>query len=288
MNIYFQWAGFSIPVHWGYLFIVIASWAMNKIGPKWTCLAYVVPGIYLIEQLLFISGIWVEGVKYRYMELVVLIGCLHFIEGILTFCCGSYRQQAIITYRGEKIAGGYRSCGKWIIPLVFFTFKGIYFPILAGVIYNNETFTHSVGDKAQKMGLAITSYGIGVIILAQVYQSEIMSLPILLGLVLLGHELLFAYDDFLERGKVLFTYPEKGIRLMGFAKLMNIPEPFDGGDIILDINHKSINSEEEYIEGIKDKRVLLLHILKITGEEKYMLISKKQLEELQPIFLPPQ
>jgi len=250
-------------------------------------MAYVVPCLYFLDQLLILVQIKEQTFQLAYFQLISLIGILHFVEGVLIFFFGSLRQQALITYREDKIAGGYQAYARWIIPLLFFTIKGYYVPLLAGIVYNNETFTHSVGSKAEKMGVGITVYGAVILILSQFYRKEQLSMLILMFIVPVLHELLFVWDTKLEEEDAIYFYPSKGIRLMGFAKAINMPSPFEGGDIILSINRHPIMSEEDYVK-LSEQRFLLIHIQRLNGEEKYILMESNAFKALQPIFLPPE
>lgn len=287
MNLYILWGGVCVPVHPHYLLIVIVSLVLGMYQKKLTCMAYVIPCIYFFDQLLILLHIKEQPFQIAYIQLIILTGILHFAEGILTFFFGSMRQQAIITYRQDKIAGGYQAYGRWMIPLLFFTIKGYYVPLIAGIVYNNETFTHSVGAKAEKMGSGITIYGALLLIMSQLCIRQKFALSLLMLIVSLLHEMLFIWDAKLEKQRSIYTYPAQGLRLMGFAKAMNIPKPFEGGDIILSINRQPIGCEEEYMK-FSEARFLLLHIKRVNGEEKYILMESKVFKQLQPVFLPPE
>lgn len=287
MNAYVVWAGLCVPVHIDYMLIVIISLIMERYQSKYTCMAYVVPCIYFLDQLLILLQIKEQSFQLAYVQLISMIGILHFFEGVLAFFFGSIRQQVLVTYREDKIAGGYHTYGRWMIPLLFFTIKGYYVPLLAGIVYNNETFTHSAGSKAEKMGGAITIFGAIVLVLSQISKKGQLSLTLLILIVPILHEVLFIWDWLLEEQEVIYTFPTRGIRLMGFAKAINIPSPFEGGDIILSINRHPIKSEEDYMEAVKAK-FLLMHIERISGEKRYILMESKAFTGLQPVFLPPE
>lgn len=269
-----------------YLLIVVFSWGISKVSTKFSCLSYIIPLIYFMEQgLRRVAPIPCFQIAYK--ELILLIGVLHFTEGILTFFFGKDRSEVVITYEGSNIAGGYQSYGKWIVPLLLFSVQGIYIPILAGIIYLNRTFTQIVEEKVEKMGIAIALYGLVIFILDELVRQDKFSLMKMMILMPCMHELLFVWDKILESGKAIYTYPSKGLRLMAFAASQIMPRPFERGDIILEVNGQSITCEEVFYK-MRHEKYLMLHIMKLTGEELIVVIEGKQMEALQPVFLPPE
>lgn len=268
-----------------YLLILIFSWIFHWINARFTCLSYVLPAIYGIEQLLSYGGLGEHPFQFAYGPLMLVIGMLHLSEGILAFCCGKIRSQAVISYNEDKIIGGYEAYGRWVVPLLLFTIKGIYIPILAAIIYFNETFTRSVEEKAEHMGLAIAFYGLGILILERCVRRGQLSLTAAMIIMPILHEMLLGWDRIMEIGENLYTYPDRGIRLMLFAKAINMPKPFDRGDVFLEVNGEPLKNEEDYYALKKDK-YLFIHLKKVEGEEMYLLIKRDDLTALEPVFLP--
>lgn len=285
INNYLFWADMTIPISWGYVLIIIFSLLFARINSKLSCLSYVLPAIYLAEKLVsYFEG--KEGFfQIAFLQMMMLIGILHFTEGLLVFWFGHKRSEAVITYKGNEITGGYQAYGKWIVPLFLFSVGGFYVPIFAGIFYFNETFTRQVEEKSERTGLAIALYGICIFLLTQAVKREVLTLTGAMLIMPLLHEVLFLWDRMLERGADLYTYPERGIRLMCFASAANMPKPFDRGDIFLDANGTPLPNEAAY-ETALQAAVILLHIQKIGGEEIYVLIRNAQLRALDPIFLP--
>lgn len=258
---------------------------MGRMNDRLTCMAYVIPVIYFFEQLILKLQVIIEPFGLEYVQLIIVISVLHFTEGMLTFFFGSRRSRAVITYMDNEIAGGYQSYGRWILPLLIFSINGIYVPILTGIVYFNETFTKGVEEKAQKMGIVIALYGIAIMGIHYFIKQGTLSLMLAMILIPALHELMMIGDRLYEKGKALYTYPKKGIRLMAFEKAANMPKPFEWGDIILEINNKPIDSEEDY-EAAMVANYVLVHLLKTTGDELYVVMKKTQLQALSPVFLP--
>ena len=261
---------------------------MNRINSKYTCLSYVIAVIYLLEQILIYFNVRTEPFPIAYIELIELVAVLHFIEGILAYIFGAKRTEAVVTYRKDEIAGGYQAYGRWIVPLLLFSVQGIYVPIVAGIVYFNESFTLPAKDKAEKMGLFIAIYGIGLLIIRYLFALGYLTLAYTIIIMVIMHETVFVIDRLYEYGDNLYNYPEKGIRLMCFAAVKEMPSPFEQGDIILKINRKPINSEEDYIKIINEtNKALILHVKKVSGKQLLIRSSTQELKKLEAVFLPP-
>lgn len=276
-----------IELHWGYLVIIILSFIVGKFNTKYTCLAYILPCIYFIERILVANHILEEGYAFAYSELMMFIGMLHFMEGILTFFFGSKRSEVIVAYQDEKIAGGYQFYGKWIMPLFIFSIKGIYIPLVSMIMYYDQSFTHKLEDKSEKMGLAISLYGLMVLAARELMIGHVLSMSVVMLIIPFLHEMLFVLNVYLERGEDLYTYPKKGLRLMAFAELSNMPYPFERGDVFLQINGEELSNETEYEAKLMEES-LLIKVLKLDGDQIYILIKSRQLKQMSPIFLPPE
>lgn len=254
---------------------------------KLTCLAYVLAIIYVIDEILVLSGLKSEYFRLAYVEMICLVGILHAIEGILIFSFGGNQNVAIITYKGKKVAGGYQSYGRWFIPLLLFSINGLYVPIVAMLVYLNESFVLSSKAKARYMGIWIFIYGLGIIMLG--YFTKKGNLPLLLTMLTMPllHEILFAIDYHIEQGDYLYPYPNQGIRVMDFKNIIQKDRGhIEKGDIILKINNTRINSEETYDRAIvKDKMNMVVQ--KVNGEILQVSYTYEELEGMKLIFLPP-
>ena len=137
------------------------------------------------------------------------------------------------------------------------------------------------------MGSWIFIYGVVVLILG--YLTKEGNLPLLLCMLTMPmlHELLFSIDDHIEQGKLLYTYPNQGLRVMDFKEYRkNAQKYIERGDIILKVNETRVNSEEAYQKALVNETMNLV-VQKIGGEVVDMKYDYNELEQMQIIFLPP-
>lgn len=277
--------GIVIQFKWSFLIIVIVSLVMNKINPRLTCLAYVIAVIYIIDWLVVQMGIKLDLLDLGYIEFINLVGVLHVIEGILTFFLGGKFSYPIMAYRGKIVAGGYQAYGQWLIPLLFFSINGIYVPLIAAVVYCNESFVLSPKEKAKKMGGLISLFGIFVMLMAKLVARGDVSLGVGVLSMPVLHEFLFMLDTHIEEGKLKYPLPTKGIRVMEILGENTLG--VSRGDIILELNKEEIIDEEAYLEQLKLNEKLTITIEKITGEKVDIVCKAEELKAMKLIFLPP-
>lgn len=278
-------AGKVIQLEWSFLMLVLVSLIANRISPKFTCLAYVMAIVFVIDWILIRLGIKATFFKLSYAKMIYLVGILHFIEGIFTFLWGGQNSNPIMTYRGKEVAGGYEAHGQWLIPLLFFSIGGLYVPIIASVVYCNQSFVLSPKEKAKTMGGLIGGYGILLLAISYLVEEGLISLTIGVLSMPLLHEFLFMIDDYIETRPFKYPLPKKGIRvieIMGTNKL-----GIARGDIIKAINEVIINDEVDYCRGLKQQENVRITIEKLTGEEVKLVCTVKELRESKLIFLPP-
>ncbi|MBP3886590.1 MAG: hypothetical protein J6F30_02885 [Cellulosilyticum sp.] len=278
-------SGLVIQLEWCFLLIVLVSFIVSKINTRLTCLAYVMAIIFFIDCLLIIIGLKETLFKLDYVKMIYIVGILHFIEGIFTFLWGGEDSCPIITYRGKKVAGGYEASGSWLIPLLFFSVGGIYVPLIASVVYYNQSFVKSPREKAKTMGFLIGGYGIIICSIGYLVTEGLMTLPLGLLSMPLLHEFLFMIDDYIESRPLKYSLPTKGIRVMEVMGINALG--ITRGDIIKEINHKEIHDELEYCEALKSAKKFILKIEKIKGEEVQIICSSEELEKSKFLFLPP-
>ena len=269
---------------WSFAIVVGTSYIAGRIKPKWTCLAYVMTVIYAVDYLLVWIGLKSKLMDLSYEKMIELVGILHILEGALTFSFGARKSIPIVTYEGEKIAGGYQSHQSWLIPLLFFKIKGFYIPVMVNIVYANDTFTYTPEEKAQKMGLLISTYGLVMLFIARLVSLNYISLTLgLLGMPLL-HEVLFLIDDYLEKGKMKYPYPSLGIRVMEIQEKNQLD--ISRGDIIISVNGKKLINEENFLQVINASIKCTLEIEKISGEKKRVSCTTQEIKAAQIIFLP--
>lgn len=277
--------GLVIQVEWSFLLIVLVSVLANKINKKLTCLAYVMTMIFVLDWLLVAVGLKETLFNLSYIKMIYVVAMLHFIEGIFTYLWGGLQSYPIITYRGKEVAGGYEASGSWLIPLLFFSMGGLYVPIVASVVYYNQSFVLSPRKKAKIMGASIGGYGLILLGIGYLVAEGMISLIIGILCMPLLHEILFMIDDYIESKPFKYPVPKKGIRIM---EIMGSSTPgMIRGDIIRAINGKIIEDEIDYEQELKQEKKLNLTIEKITGEKVHILCDAEELRQSKLIFLPP-
>ena len=279
--------GIHLPLDWTYLLILSLSILMSQIDSKLTCMAYVIPTIFIIDETLVLAGLKAHYFNLAYQEMIILVGVLHCVEGILTLSCGGKRHTAIMTYRGKKAAGGYQAYGKWFIPLLLFSVQGIYIPLIVVVVYLNEGFVLSPKSKARVMGGWILIYGLSIVGLG--YLTYLGKLPLLFSMLSMTilHELLFSIDTHIEKGSLLYPYPRQGIRVMELQEKNSKGKiRIEKGDVILKVNGRIIKTEEDYLEAIEEGGIVLT-LGKISGALVQVEYTKEELKSMALVFLPP-
>lgn len=283
--------GLDIPLTPGVLLIIPMSIVFGLIKPKYTCLAYVVPSIYVVDCILHGLNL-LQGQKPNllpYENIIILIGILHAIEGGLTIQYGANDSKEILNYNKEKIAGGYRLDRKWYVPLLFFTVKGWYIPIVAVLAYTDETYTMKPSQKASKMGFIIKLYACIVLGLGVLNKLGYISVTLALFFVLILHELMFAINDQLEVHSTINTPPKQGLRIIATTESQDFHNPFNRGDIIEFINADPINTLEDYEKALSTNAELYtISVQTIEGDHQVIQCNKTLLKRASNVFLPSQ
>ena len=278
-------SGLTIQVEWSFLIILVVSLIASKVNTRLTCLAYVIAVIFLVDWLLVAIGIKEGFLKLSYTKMIYLVGVLHFIEGIFTILWGGIKSYPIITYRGKEIAGGYEANGSWLVPLLFFSVGGIYVPLIASVVYYNQSFVLSPKEKAHTMGGLISGYGLILLGIAYLVAEGMVSVTIGILCMPLLHEFLMMIDDYIESRPLKYPLPKKGIRIMEIMGANKLG--FVRGDIIKEMNNRAIAEEMDYYKYLKIEDKMILKIEKTTGEEVQLVCSSDELIESKLVFLPP-
>lgn len=177
----------TLEIEWNLFVIVIVSYLLGKIHQRFTCYAYVLTVVYILDSFF----------KFHldYSVLMILTGMLHIVEGILTYYFGAISSEPLILTKEVK---GYKSYEKWFVPLFLFKLQGIYVPLIAVTIYYNETFTYTAQEKAHKMGIYIGIFGLQVLFLT--FLEYYYKVPLFICLIMMTvlHEHIFIIDAELE------------------------------------------------------------------------------------------
>lgn len=245
------------------------------------------------------------------LTLMTLVGILHIIEGSLVMIDGSRGAIPVFTNRDNKIIGGFALKRYWALPIaILILFSAAtsdlmggqpivtpeWWPLinsdiitkiveksviasiaLYGVIgYSGITFTKKKKSKALTSGALIMGYGV---LLTAMSQLAVLGVNFQLFVLIFAaaiHEGMLQLEKHMElTSKPKFVSNEEGIMVLAVAPkspafLMGI----QSGDLIVQINDKKIEAEEEIFSLIKGNfNSLLLKIKKPSGELKDMNYS---------------
>lgn len=280
----------GIPFTPSILLLIPISLIFGLVSPKYTCLAYTVPIIYLIDCILHFTGIMTDQTMQLipYENFIILIGILHAIEGFLTTQYGANDNKEITNYNKVKIAGGYQLDKKWYVPLLFFIIKGYYIPMIVVLAYTDETYTMTPTQKAAKMGFVIKAYACCILCLGMLTKLGYIPLTLTIFFTIILHELMFAINDQLEIHSPMNTPPPQGLRIIATTQSPNFNNPFSKGDIIETINANPINTLQDYENALNaDTDYYIITIQTLEGNYQTIHCNKALLQRASNVFLPP-
>jgi multisubunit Na+/H+ antiporter MnhG subunit len=228
--------------------------------------------------------------KVDITSLMTMIGILHVVEGILVAIDGSRGAIPVFSNTNGKIAGGFAFKRYWPIPVVLMLITTVTLgsgadtsttsiatpdwwplatsytaefletamiaaaPIYAMLGYTSITFTRTKKEKILSSGLGIFIFGIVLTAVAQLasYNSIILRVFVL-AFAPIAHELMLRYQSYTEVKKApKYVSDENGIVVLEVAP--NSPAAHMGirtGDRLMEINNRTIDSETDVLEGIK-------------------------------------
>lgn len=222
------------------------------------------------------------------LTLMTLVGVLHIIEGTLVMLDGSTGAIPVFTNRDNKIMGGFALKRYWALPVAILILlstntadtvvgQGIMTPewwplvkgdimgrlvensvivslALYGVIgYSSVTFTKNKRRKGLTSGALIMGYGI---LLTAVSQLAVLGGAFQLFVLIFAatvHEAMLRLEKYIEAtGKPKFISSEEGIMVLEVApKSPAFNMGIESGDLIVQVNDKKIEVEEEIFSLIK-------------------------------------
>ena len=242
--------------------------------------------MYILDWLARYLGLTTNALL-PYDKLILLTGILHAIEGFLITQYGE-RDYKIANYNKIKIAGGYQLYRKWYVPLLFFSVKGIYIPILMIMTYGDETYVMKPKEKVNIMGFITKLYGCLIMIIGIAIRLGYLSTTVGILFMCLFHELMFGINEQIEKHDPVHIPPAQGIRIVATSESTDFNNPFSRGDIIESINDKQINDITDYQEAISTaEEPLYIKICTLEGEPKTVQCDISLLKKVDNIFLPP-
>jgi len=240
------------------------------------------------------------------LTLMTLVGILHIIEGSLVMIDGSRGAIPVFTNRDNKIIGGFSLKRYWALPIALLILlstttadtvvgQSVMIPewkhliqgdiidrivknsviatiALYGVIgYGSITFTKSKKRKTLTSGALIVGYGL---ILTAISQLAVFGVGFQFFILIFAaalHEVMLRFEKHMEStSKPKFVSNEEGIMVLAVApKSPAFQMGIESGDLILLLNDKKIEVEEEIFNVIKGNfNFLSMKIKKASGELK--------------------
>lgn len=214
--------------------------------------------------------------------LMTFVGVLHAIEGFLVMTDGHRGAIPVFTNKQGKIFGGYAFKRYWLLSVAIMT-SGVInsfglnyvlistempywwpmiklnqfniitntifsvFSMYAIVGYSTVTFTRSKREKAISSGIHIVTYGISLIIVAQLARVGLLGEIAVVTFAPLAHEFMLNIQRKNEEKRCAkFVSDEEGLVVLEIAVDSPIRDfGIDIGSKILSVNNININSEAE-------------------------------------------
>ncbi|MBU3113358.1 site-2 protease family protein [Clostridium lacusfryxellense] len=245
-------------------------------------------------------------IKIDILTLMMLVGILHIIEGSLVMIDGSRGAIPVFTNRDDKIIGGFSLKRYWALPIALLILlsattsdamvgQSVMIPewrhllkgdiidkilknsviatiALYGVIgYGSITFTKSKTRKKLTSGGLIVGYGVILTAISQLAVFGVWFQLFILIFAAVSHEAMLRIEKHVElTSKPKYVSSDEGIMVLAVA-----PESpafqmgIESGDLILLLNDKKIEVEEEIFNVIKGNfNSLSMKIKKASGELK--------------------
>lgn len=234
------------------------------------------------------------------LYVMIFVGVMHVVEGILVFLDGHRGAFPILIKKEDKILGGYSLKRYWVLPLAIMIMgnlsniysdynsisvfeipnywsmfksqqqidmlKTLFLSIIsfyAVVGYSSVTYTRTKREKAVSSGLYIFSYGVLLIVVAQVARIGIFGEIFVVIFAPAAHEFMLKLQRYSEmKRKPKFVSDKNGLVVLEIGNNSKMKE-FNIG-----VNSKIISVNNECIECEKDiysilKRNLHKAVIKI-------------------------
>ena len=224
------------------------------------------------------------------LALMMFVGTLHVIEGLLVMIDGDRGAVPVFTNKDGKILGGYALNRNWVLPIalmialaadnniseygtisvqisnwwpiiktssilkIIATSIIMITPFYAVLGYSAVTFTRSKKEKVIVSGLHIMTYGIILMLVAQLTRVGIVGEIITIIFAPIGHEFMLTIQrKNEEKREPKFVSDEEGLMILEIASDSEISKlGLKNGNKIISINNKSINSEAEIYSILKE------------------------------------
>lgn len=226
--------------------------------------------------------------KIDIAALMTMVAVLHFVEGIVILIDGKRGSMPVFTNRGDKIVGGFALQRYWIIPVaIFFMIQNktivssvmqiatpnwwpiihtsiplkelmnavlIMMPFFGILGYSTVTFTKNRSAKVMESSILTITYSIILFGLAQLAHLNVFFQVFALAFSVAAHEGMILIQRNKElKGKPKYISDGEGVMVL--EVLPNSPAYEMGiksGDTLVEINNKSIETEEVIDETLRE------------------------------------
>lgn len=172
--------------------IPIALFLMT-INPRFGCFSYCITCAYILECICKVLGL--RTLMLPYMQLVLLVGILHIIEGFLVMLVGHTKAIPLPTYEKGRLIVSYILRHMWLVPIMIVTKESsLFVPLYTLLAYGDYVKKGSIKKQTYKTGALLLIYG--SILVAMGYLSRRHYLPIggIIILMPVLHEMIFLFS----------------------------------------------------------------------------------------------
>ncbi len=321
----------GVPLYYNemLLFIMPISLMLSMYRVRFICITYSL-ALLSIFALIFngqqVFGLITPNVELHIPSVLIMVGLIHFIEGLFVFFDGDKRAIPIISKKEDKIIMGHIIHKMWILPLSIIVLQvgatasagiqmptwwpiieytgygeNVFFsllPLIGFMSYSTIVYGETPKERSKFSGLLLMSFGIVTILIGRFAVDNILIEIIGVLFMLLLHELIHLMERNRENNKKpIYEQPSKGVRIMqvlegGYAEHLGMKK----GSIIEKVDDVVVENIFHYVKLIgnrKEKsRVTIINMLGETKE--YEIHDGKHLEHMgirvvpdKPLFLYP-
>ena len=263
-----------------------------------------------------------DFLKVDVVMVMSLVAVMHIIEGILVFIDGDKGSIPVFSNKNNKIVGGFALKRYWAIPIavmflinnpvasdsvnmalpsfwpiiksnnftVIATTVMTFLPFYGMIGYSAITFTKTKREKAINSGLFIGSYGVILLIVAQLARLNLVAQLMVAIFAPLAHEVMLKLQVYYElKGTPKYVSTDDGLMVLEVAPSSPAYEMgIKSGDLLMEVNNKKIFNEQDMIEALGEmSNFIWLKVKTVKGKLLQIDYNKmNRTKRLGIIFVP--